>query len=772
MVYRLLRNDILRSKAITLTTTLFVAAAAMLVALAAILVVNLSGAIDTLLAQSKTPHFMQMHAGELDAARLAAFAEQNQDVADFQVVEFLNLEGAQFVFSGGSLADSVQDNGLAVQSEKFDFLLDLDGDIITVLDGEIYVPITYMQDGTARLGDTVTIAGKRFTIAGALRDSQMQPLLSSSKRFLVSQNDFELLRQFGNVETLIEFRLHDLDSLGAFEAAYTAAGLEANGPTLTYPLFRMFNGLSDGLMIAVILLVSALVIAIAFLCIRFTLLAKIEEDYREIGVMKAIGLRVSDIKKIYLTQYLAIASAGSLLGYGLSFIFRDALLANIRLYMGESDNASLAPLLAIVSVALVFLAISAYVNGVLGRFRKISPAEAVRFGVSQEKSGRAKHFRLSVNKLLSTNVFLGVKDVLVRKSLYVTMLTVLVLAAFIIIVPHNLHNTIASDSFITYMGVGDSDLRIDIQQTDHIAEKASEIAVVLENDPSISRFVVLTTHTFRVKLADGSEERLKVELGDHSVFPLTYAEGRAPAAENEIALSVLNAREMGKRVGDFITLVIDGRETTLTICGTYSDVTNGGRTAKAIFSDASADIMWSVITAQLADPTRLEEKIVEYADRFAFAKVSDIDEFIQQTYGGTIRAIGKASYAAIGIALALTLLITLLFMRMLVAKDRYPVAVMKAFGFTNSDIKTQYVARSLFVLVIGILIGTLLANTLGETLAGAVIASFGAASFKFIVNPVFAYLLSPLLMAGVVLAATFFGTLDAGQIKISENIKE
>lgn len=777
MYYRAIRNDILRSKAITLTTMLFVAAAAMLVALAAVLVVNLAGAIDTLMTQAKTPHFTQMHTGELDLARLAAFAEQNEFVAAFQAPEFLNVDGAQFLFSapgfaGRSLADSVQDNGFAVQSEKFDFLLDLDGNIITVADGEIYVPITYVQGGIARIGETVTVAGKTFTIAGALRDSQMQPLLSSSKRFLVSQNDFAALRPFGSVEYLIEFRLHDLDSLVAFEAAYTAAGLEANGPTVTYALFRMFNALSDGLMIAVILLVSALVIAIAFMCIRFTLLAKIEDDYREIGVMKAIGLRVADIKKIYLTKYLAIAAAGSLLGYGLSFAFRDTLLANIRLYMGESANASLAPLLGIVSVALVFLAISAYVNGVLGRFRKISPAEAVRFGVSQEKSGGSRRFRLSMNKLLSTNVFLGVKDVLARKSLYVTMLTVLVLAAFIIIVPQNLHNTIASDSFITYMGVGNSDLRIDIQQTDHIAEKAAEIAAVMENDPSISRFVVLTTQTFRVKLADGSEERLKVELGDHSVFPLTYAKGRAPASENEIALSVLNANELGKTVGDVITLVIDGRERTLTVCGTYSDVTNGGKTAKAVFSDPSADIMWSVITAELADPTLLDEKIAEYADGFAFAKVSNIDEFIQQTLGGIINAIGTASYAAIGVALALTVLITLLFMRMLVAKDRYAIAVMKAFGFTNADIQAQYVARSVFVLLIGVLLGTLLANTLGEMLAGAVIASFGAASFQFIVNPLFAYLLSPLLMAGVVLAATFFGTLDAGQIKISESIKE
>ncbi|NSW52641.1 MAG: ABC transporter permease [Anaerolineae bacterium] len=772
MYYRLLRNDMIKGKVITLTTMLFVAAAAMLVALAAILVINLSGAIDTLMTQAETPHFTQMHAGELDLARLEAFAVQNEAVAGFQAVEFLNMDGAQFLFAGGSLADSVQDNGFSVQNEKFDFLLDLAGNLITVSDGELYVPIAYIQDGTAQVGEMVSIAGRTFTIAGALRDSQMQPLLSSSKRFLVSQNDYDALRQFGSVEYLIEFRLHDLDDLGAFETDYTSAGLEANGPTLTYALFRMFNGLSDGLMIAVLLLVSALVIAIAFLCIRFTLLAKIEDDYREIGVMKAIGLRIEDIKKIYLTKYIAIAAAGSLLGYGLSFLFRDVLLANIRLYMGESDNTSLAPILGFVSVVLVFLAIVAYVNGVLGRFRKISPAEAVRYGMSQGKAGGARHFRLSINQLLDTNVFLGIKDVLARKSLYITMLAVLVLAAFIIIVPQNLHNTISSNSFITYMGVANSDLRIDIQQTDQIANKAVEIAEAMEKDQSISRFAVLTTKTFRVKLADGSQERIKIELGDHLVFPLAYTDGRAPAAENEIALSVLNANEMHKKVGDVITVIINGKETTLAVCGVYSDVTNGGKTAKAVFSDDSAEVMWSVITAELVDPSMVDEKIAEYANRFSFAKVSDIDEFIRQTYGGTIRAIGKASYGAIGIALALTMLITLLFMRMLIAKDRYTIAVMKAFGFTNTDIKAQYVARSVFVLVVGILLGTLLANTIGEILAGVVIASFGASSFKFVINPAFAYLLSPLLMAGVVLAATILGTLDAGQIQISENIKE
>lgn len=777
MYYRIIRNDVLRNKAITLTTMIFVAAAAMLVSLAAILIVNLSGAIDTLMTQARTPHFMQMHSGELDSARLAAFVEQNNEIVEFQVLEFLNIDGAQIIFEvtafeGRSLADNVQDNGFSVQSEKFDYLLDLDGNVIQVSDGEVYVPICYMQDGTAKIGDRLEVSDKEFTVAGFLRDSQMNSLLASSKRFLVSENDYAELREFGSIEYLIEFRLRDLSALGAFETAYTSAGLDANGPTITYPLFKTMNAISDGLMIAVILLVSALVVAIAFMCIRFTLLAKIEEDYREIGVMKAIGLRVSDIKKIYLAEYVVVAAAGSILGFALSFLFRGMLLENIRLYMGESESSSLALFLGIVSILLVFFAIVAYVNGVLNRFQKIFPAEAIRFGISQEKSVGVRHFHLSRIRLLGTNVFLGVKDVLARKRIYATMLMVLVISAFIIIVPQNLHHTISSKGFVTYMGIGNSDMRIDIQQTDNISEKAAEIARAMANDDYISQYVVLTTKMFRVKMDDGSEERIKVELGDHSVFPLTYAEGHAPAAEDEIALSVLNADELGKRVGDSLVLRVGGQERHFTVCGLYSDVTNGGKTAKAVFTNTSADIMWSVISAELVDQSLIDRKITEYAEKFEFAKVSGIDEYIIQTFGATISSIGKAAYAAIAVTLSITVLVTLLFMRMLIAKDRYSIAVMKAFGFTNSDITAQYVARSVFVLTIGIFLGTLLANTLGELLAGKVISLFGAAAFKFVVNPFSAYLLSPLLMVCAVLVTTIFVTSDAGQIKISENIRE
>jgi putative ABC transport system permease protein len=62
-----------------------------------------------------------------------------------------------------------------------------------------------------------------------------------------------------------------------------------------------------------------------------------------------------------------------------------------------------------------------YVKAVLRRFRKISAAEAVRFGAPREKVKSARMFRFSKSRILSRNAFLGVKDVLSRKKLYLTI---------------------------------------------------------------------------------------------------------------------------------------------------------------------------------------------------------------------------------------------------------------------------------------------------------------------------------------------------------------
>lgn len=100
--------------------------------------------------------------------------------------------------------------------------------------------------------------------------------------------------------------------------------------------------------------------------------------------------------------------------------------------------------------------------------------------------------------------------------------------------------------------------------------------------------------------------------------------------------------------------------------------------------------MWSIINGEIADKFLIAKKVSEYAQEFPFAKVSGIDEYIEQTFGQIINSVKVASKVSIAVASLISILITLLFMKMLITKERNSIALMKSFGFTNSDVKTQY----------------------------------------------------------------------------------
>lgn len=49
MIFKMIRNDLTKNKIITLAATVFIAAAALLVSLAALLAIDLAGAVDALM---------------------------------------------------------------------------------------------------------------------------------------------------------------------------------------------------------------------------------------------------------------------------------------------------------------------------------------------------------------------------------------------------------------------------------------------------------------------------------------------------------------------------------------------------------------------------------------------------------------------------------------------------------------------------------------------------------------------------------------------------
>jgi len=779
MLSKIVKRDFQRKKIITIGLFIFIMLSSLLVASATHVIMELTSSLNNLLVKSNAPHFVQMHAGSIDDSKMEAFASTNDLVKKQQTVEMLGIDGSN-VFLGESAkaeANSVMDIGFVRQNQSFDFLLNLNNQVIQVSEGEIAVPIYYMQKNNLKIGDKVSIFNGQFEtnfiIADFVRDVQMNPAIVSSKRFVVNAADFTALRDnLGEIEYLIEFQLTDLSKLNEFRNAYQASNLPSKGPTIDYPLFKTLNALTDGITIMVIILISVLLMIIALLCLRFTIIATLEEDYREIGVMKAIGITQQDIRKIYLAKYIVLAAFASICGYLGSLGVMKLFTANISLYLGAAESSLLQYFIPILAVTLIFVVVVTFCRIILRRFNRITAVEALRAGTVGETLKNTSLLSLNKRKSLNVNTFLGLKDVYGRFKMFGLLFFVFVVCLFIIIVPVNLLNTLKSPQFISYMGVGQSDIRIDMQQSGNIDQRFEQMITFIEKDQDVEKFSPLITSRFKVLGSESAWESINVETGDFTIFPLSYLNGTAPVRRNEIALSDLNATELNKSVGDTLVMLNDGKESNLTVSGIYQDITNGGRTAKAQMPYDPKTVLWYVLALDVKPDVSIQAKIDQYTTTFYPAKITHLESYLSQTLGNTIKQLKLVILLAIMISISILILITSLFLKMLIAKDAIQIAIMKSIGFTIRDIRIQYLIRTLLIAGFGIIVGSIAASTIGQSLVQILGSMLGASKIQLASNPLSAYLLLPLILMVIVGITTLVSTISMNKFSISEQIAE
>lgn len=778
IVVKILKKDFLRKKIITIVVFAFILLSALLVASGADLIVELSNSLNSLFATAEVPHFVQMHAGPIDQAAIDRWVAADSRVLAQQTAEMITIDGTNLYLGENQVPEenSIMDISFVEQNASFDFLLDLDNQIIQLSPGEIGVPIYYAQERNVKMGDTVRLRKetweKTFTVTAFVRDAQMNPAVIHSKRFLISAADFDATREhFPETEYLIEFLLTDPAQVGDFSSAYVASGLPRTGPAVDYRLFKTFNALTDGIVAGVVIVLSLLLMIIAVLCLRFTILATLEEDTKEIGVMKAIGIAGRDIRRIYLAKYVVIGAFATLLGYLASLYLNPVLSANIMLYVGSAPMSIVQRALPLVAVAIIFLIVLFSCTVMLRHFKRISAVEALRSG-NVGKSMNVRRQPLNRSSIPNVNLFLGFRDVFQRFKLFWLLSFVFFFSATIIIIPIHFLTTMESPTFISYMGIGRSDLRIDLRQSERMAERFESMVAYLAADKDVARYAPLVTSQFALLQDDGSLEGLNVETGDLTLFPLDYIRGATPQGEDEIALSVLKAQEMEKDLGDTVVLLVEGQEREMTVRGIYQDVTNGGRTAKATLPYDPESVLWYSVSLDLKSPAAIEEKAREYADTFYPARITDLEDYIAQTMGNTIDQLRKVTIVAVVVGLFVSILITSLFLNMLITKDAAQIAVMRGVGFSLRHVRQQYLTRALFLLATGIVLGTIFSNTLGQRLVSAAWSLMGASQIRFVIDPVQAYLLFPLLLLVCVSITTLVSIRGIKESSIAQMIME
>jgi len=772
MILKILKHDLLKKKIITFAVFIFIVLSALFMAAGSNMLITLNDSVDYLFEKAAIPHFVQYHSGAIDPEMIKSWSQENPNVKSQQNSEMINIPGSEIFINGQQPeTETVMDIGFLKQNQNFDFLLNLNNEIISVNQGEIAVPIYYMQRRDLSVGDRLFIQNEQFkmdfTIKEFVRDAQMNPSIISSKRFVINSADFEEMKnQIGEIEYLISFQLNDPAKISEFTNQYTQSELPEKGPAVDYKIFKLFNSLTDGLIAAVIILISLLLNIIALLCLRFIILLTIEEDYKEIGVMKGIGITARDIKKIYLSKYIFIALSGTVVGFLIYLASRKLFLQNILLYTGEAPKSAVQILLPLITSIMIGGVVIVFAYIILRRFNKISPVEAIRMGQRTNSNYNIRRLSLAEKKLLNANIFLGLRDVLLRFRLFIILFVVFILTTFIIIVPLNFLNTIKSSEFVSYMGVAESDIIMDLRYSEGIRDNFEEIKTYLENDPDVTNHASFVTSQYKIINQEGLTENIYVQTGDFSEFNLDYLAGVRPLAANEIALSYLSASELKKDVGDEVPLIIEEERREMVITGIYQDITNGGRSAKANIPADYQNATWYNIFVNVNSD--INNKINEYEAVFDNTKIIDQKGYLEQTLGDTIKQLNILTIAAIIIAAVVTILITSLFLKTLIARDIAQIAIMKSIGTSIDSIKIQYITKALFVLILAIIIGTIAANILGEQLLTIILSFLGASRIEMIINPFRSYLLSPLIMILIVVLTTLLSISSIKKINLSD----
>ncbi|MCI1746913.1 MAG: FtsX-like permease family protein [Acidipropionibacterium sp.] len=443
---KFIAGDLSRSRGTTAVLAVLLILCATLMATGAIVMERLVGSMDRLFEAARPPHFLQMHAGGYDRAALERFAADHPQVRDWLIEEMVGLDGSALTWqrpstggsggttASGDLSDSLIDHLFVSQNATFDLLLDESGAAPRPGPGQVYVPVAVQQSHGLRTGDDLTLATAagplRLRIAGAVRDAQMASSLSSGSRFLISPSDLRTLQRSGSgsPEIIVEYRTADPSGAVDLQRAYESdPATPKNGQAVTFQMIRMINAFGDGLVAVALIMVSLVLIAISMLVLRFVIRGTLEDEVREIGALRAIGLSSRAVSGLYLAKYGVIATAACLVGGLLAVVLSGFLVRGVQTSYLAAPAGLQTVLVPLGALALVDLMVIALCHRVLREVRRLDVVEALVRGelsAARRPAGRPGRSRLASARG-GLNVRLTLIDLAAERGRWLLVATVL-----------------------------------------------------------------------------------------------------------------------------------------------------------------------------------------------------------------------------------------------------------------------------------------------------------------------------------------------------------
>lgn len=777
MYLQILKKDLKRKKTMNLILLLFVMLAATFIAGSANNLATVSSALDHYLEKAGTPDYWFASTDASEIEKFEEFAAENG--YDYYISRLIQIEPKNVSVEGEKLEYS---NTLALSNLGGIKIFDSnDREITHINDGEIYVTQVLFSStqNDFHEGGKIVIRQdgieKEFTVKGYTKDALFGSQMVGMTRFLVSKNDADF---FDNEKLAVcrSVEVHTKDA--GYRDKFNELGLNTI-MSVDYPMIKMMYFM-DMLLAAILLVVSVCLIFISMVILRFIIHFTIAEEFREIGVMKAIGIKNNGIRGLYIVKYLAIAVIGTGTGILLSVPFSRLMIGRIsqKIIIAGGENLFINVAAAILAGAAVVL----FCYLCTGKIRRFSPIDAIRVGETGERYQKKGALRLGSSRLPAV-LFLAVNDICSSLKSYLSMIIIFILGTLLVIIPVNTINTLRSDNLITMFNMTKSDHVISREllfnphedNEDKIERQFQEVKEMFAANGIEAE--VFQEIMFRSNVRKGSKVTNSLSFqgrGGVTTDEYVYIEGTPPANAHEVALTYLTAGQIGAEIGDDVEIKVGEDTRVYTVTAITQSMNNMGEGVR-FYQEAELDYHYAAGSFGIQvnygddpDEDQLSARKALLEKLYPDAKIYTPGGYISYMIGDVASQIDSIKLLILSIILAVNALVAVLMVKSFIVREKREIALLKAVGFHNGFLILWQTLRIGIVLIFSVLVGALISGPLSTLIITPIFRMMGAYSIRFEIKSLEVYVLHPLTVLAVTAFSAFLSALGLRKISSAD----
>lgn len=783
MYLNILKKDLKRKRTMNMILLLFMILATMFVSSSVNNIINVTTALDNYFEMADVPDYVAATINKNLAVDIDETVSPASAVDRYATENVLFLSPANLVFEDG---DIVIDGGTnLVQSDICMNYFLSDGSILErVRQGEFYMTEGRADALGVDVGDKLTIelngVSREFVLADKIKDALFGSNQMTFTRYIISEEDFLCFLSAENTERYYGGKLVYIYSFDMETVLPQIKPLVDNSALAMDRDFMKFCYIFDMIVVGVLLVVSIILIIIAFVVLRFTISFTLSEEFREIGVMKAIGIGNFKIRGLYLVKYMGLSVIGAAVGLALSFPFGEMLMSvsSQTIIVGNQSPV----LVNIVCAVLVIAVILLFCYGCTGRVKKLTPIDAIRNGQTGERFRKKSLMSLGKSKFPVTP-FLALNDIVSSPRRYSIITLTFFLCLALLLMLSATVSTMNSGSLATTFGWADCDIYLDSKVTECMMEDGheklekhlDEMEQTLAENGIPAKCYQEMIFTLPVSFGE-KESNISIYQGTGTTMDMyEYTAGIVPKNTDEIAITRIAADKLNADIGDTVTIkTIDGDKEY--IISAFFQSMNMQGSGIRLHSDeyinyvqALSSIPTQITFTDNPNSNEMEQRMEEIQRIFPnYENIKICAEAAADMVGvaGTLDAV-KSLMVVLTIVLAA--LITVLMERSFIAKEQGEIALMKAIGTRSGKIYGYHALRFLFVGMIAVVIGEIFAMPLTHLCIDPIFKMMGMElAPPYVIDPVERYLIFPVVILATTAVSAFLTSLYTRKIKASD----